>query len=346
MLRAALAMLGPALSGMQVTFAVVRNGVLYFVTDPMELGDPAWSGVLEATTRGQPAGLAVGAPVEAALPLIVAGSTAGVLLARRSSPPLTAAEAALLQLLSSRIAAVIENGRLLDSLTELLAEYMSADVAGALLAGTDEARLGGEQRDVSVLFADLHGFTAYSERNDSAAVVALLNRYFDLAVPAVVDNGGTVSTFIGDAIMGLFGAPRTQPEHPLLAARAALAMRDSVAAMVGDDPDLPRFRIGVNTGPATVGSIGSQRRKLFTAIGDTVNLASRLEGAADVGQVVIGEETYAVIRGFAEVTPLQPLLLKGKAEPVRAWVLHRLRVGSERVIGDQTITGLRREDLV
>ena len=259
---------------------------------------------------------------------------------------MSAAEAALLQLLTSRVAAVIENGRLLDSLTELLAEYMSADVAGTLLSGPEEARLGGETRDVSILFADLMGFTGYSERHDSAAVVALLNRYFDLAVPAVVDNGGTVSTFIGDAIMGLFGAPRRQPEHPLLAARAALALRDSVATMVGDDRALPRFRIAVNTGPATVGSIGSQRRKLFTAIGDTVNLASRLEGAAPVGTVVIGQETYSVLRGIAEVSPLEPLILKGKAEPVRAYILHRLREGSERVIGDQTITGLRREDLV
>jgi class 3 adenylate cyclase len=201
---------------------------------------------------------------------------------------------------------------------------MSPDVATALLADPRQAALGGTLAEVTVLFADLRGFTPFSERAAPHQVVALLNRYYGAAVPRVLAEGGTVVQFVGDAIMALFNAPVPQPDHALRAARAALAMQDAVEAVAEGEHDLPRFRIGVNTGPALVGNIGSAEIRNFTAIGDTVNLAARLETSAPVGRVVIGAATYELIKDVAVVTPIPGLQVKGKAQPVEAYQLQRL----------------------
>jgi class 3 adenylate cyclase len=201
---------------------------------------------------------------------------------------------------------------------------MSPQVATALLADPGQARLGGTLAEVTVLFADLRGFTPFSERNTPADVVALLNRYFGLAVPCVLAEGGTVVQFVGDAIMALFNAPVPQPDHALRAARAGLTMQREIEKVTAGDPDLPRFRVGINTGPALVGNIGSTEMRNFTAIGDTVNLAARLETSAEVGRVVIGQATYVLLGGQAIVTPLGEMQLKGKSLPVPAFELHGL----------------------
>ena len=128
--------------------------------------------------------------------------------------------------------------------------------------------------------------------------------------------------FAGDAVMAIFNAPvRRAPDHAMHAARAALGLQAAVGAIAGDDPGRPRFRAGVNTGPALVGNIGSRAIRNFTAIGDTTNLAARLQTFAEPGQAVIGERTFALIRPSARVRALGTPQLKGKADPIVVYEL-------------------------
>jgi adenylate cyclase len=154
----------------------------------------------------------------------------------------------------------------------------------------------------------------------------MLNQYFGQAVPVLLANGGTVVQFVGDAVMALFNAPARQPDHALRAARAALGMQEVIEALAEREPDWPRFRVGVNTGPALIGNIGSDEFRNFTAIGDTVNLAARLEQeVAEAGQVVIGPATHAAIADLAVARRLKPIEIKGKRHPVAPWVLDSLK---------------------
>jgi adenylate cyclase len=145
-------------------------------------------------------------------------------------------------------------------------------------------------------------------------------------VPVLLANGGTVVQFVGDAVMALFNAPARQPDHALRAARAALGMQAAIEAAAEHQPDWPRFRVGINTGPALIGNIGSDEFRNFTAIGDTVNLAARLEQeVAEAGQVVVGPTTHAAIKHLAIARPLDPIEVKGKRDPVACFVLEGLK---------------------
>lgn len=178
-----------------------------------------------------------------------------------------------------------------------------------------------DSRDVSVLFADLQGFTTFSEQHPPRVVTDMLNEYFTSAIPPVVEQfGGTVDRIVGDALMATFNSTGDQPDHALRAARAALAIQEATGAIADRHPGWPRFRIGVNTGPVAVGLLGTAGGRTYTVIGDTVNLAARLEGTAPVGGVVVGAETARRL-GDARVKPLGPLRVKGKAEAVQAYLL-------------------------
>ena len=203
----------------------------------------------------------------------------------------------------------------------LFRRYLSPEVAAALLADPSQASLGGSTTEVSVLFADLRGFTSFAERSDPAAVVGLLNTYFGAVVPIILGAGGTVVQFIGDAIMAIFNAPVRQPDHPLRAARAALAFQGEVARLADGHPDWPRFRVGIATGPALVGNVGSDEVRSFSAIGDTVNLAARLQTWAPVGQVVVSASTADRLATAATLRPVGSLDLKGKSAAVEAYEL-------------------------
>jgi class 3 adenylate cyclase len=145
-------------------------------------------------------------------------------------------------------------------------------------------------------------------------------------VPVLLANGGTVVQFVGDAVMALFNAPARQPDHALRAARAALGMQAAIEAVAERETDWPRFRVGVNTGPALIGNIGSDEFRNFTAIGDTVNLAARLEQeVAEAGQVVLGPATRDAIKHLAIARPLDPIEVKGKRDPIACWVLEGLK---------------------
>jgi class 3 adenylate cyclase len=220
-------------------------------------------------------------------------------------------------------AAVVERaGREVEAIEGLLTPYLSPQLAARLRDEPGVAELGGEERDVSVLFADLQGFTAFSERHTPAEVLAMLNEYWGRTVPVVLgEHGGMIERFAGDAIMVVFNAAADQPDHALRAARAGLALQQAAEELAAAEPERPRFRVGINTGPAIVGNVGTAEQRSFTAIGDTTNLASRLQTHAEPGQVVIGETTLAAIGGGARAEPLGELQLKGKSGPVAAYVL-------------------------
>jgi adenylate cyclase len=176
-------------------------------------------------------------------------------------------------------------------------------------------------RDISVLFADLAGFTTFSEQHDPQQVATMLNEYFERAIPPLVQrHGGEVDRLIGDALMTTFNTRGDQPDHAQRAARAALEIQAATAAIADRHPTWPRFRVGVNTGEAVVGVLGAHGGRTYTTIGDTVNLAARLEGQAPVGGVALGAETARRLSG-ARTEPLGRLTVKGKEEPVEAYRL-------------------------
>jgi class 3 adenylate cyclase len=209
----------------------------------------------------------------------------------------------------------------LASMRAILRRYFSPDVADAILSDPERQALGGEVAEVTILFADLGGYTAFAGDRPPREVVELLNTLFAAAVPAILVEGGTPVQLPGDAVMAIFGAPRPAPDHARRAASAALAIREAGRRIAGEHEDWPRFRIGLNSGEALVGNIGSDEFRNYTAIGDTVNMAQRFQALAEPGQVVVGPETAARLRDGAELAWLGDVRVKGKTEPVRACVL-------------------------
>lgn len=176
-------------------------------------------------------------------------------------------------------------------------------------------------REISILFADLAGFTSYSESHEPQEVTAMLNEYFGVAIPPVVErNGGEIDRLVGDALMATFNRLGDQPDHAERAARAALEIQERTTEIADAHPDWPRFRAGVNTGDVALTVLGAAGGRTYTAIGDAVNLAARLEAKAPVGGVAIGAETARQLRS-ARTQPLGRVEVKGKAEPVEAHLL-------------------------
>ncbi len=329
LLGQSLALTARAFRADTLRIGLVRDGQLRFVDaagQPAPSADAAALRALYAAAlRGTPlAEQPAGGGTLLALPLTVKNHVVGVLEFERRSGALAERDRWLLRSLASQLSIAIENARLYRQIEGLFRQYMAPSVATTLLADPSQAALGGAIVEISVLFADLRGFTSFSERAAPADVVAMLNRYFGIATPLVLAQGGTVDKFVGDAMMALFNAPARQPDHALRAARAALAMQAAIEPVAAANPGWPRFRVGINTGPALVGNIGAAELRNFTAIGDTVNLASRLESSAESGQIVIGAATYAQLGGAARVRPLGGIAVKGKQAPVEAFVLEGL----------------------
>lgn len=177
------------------------------------------------------------------------------------------------------------------------------------------------RREMSILFADLQGFTTFSEAHEPQEVTAMLNAYFEVAIPSVVGaHGGDVDRLIGDAIMATFNRRGDQPDHAHRAAAAALALQAATAEVAAAHPGWPRFRAAVNTGEVSVSLLGAGGGRTHTVIGDAVNVASRLEAKAPVGGVAISAATRALLPG-AQTAPLGALALKGKTDAIEAYVL-------------------------
>jgi adenylate cyclase len=183
----------------------------------------------------------------------------------------------------------------------------------------DETAAG--KREVSVLFADLAGYTSFSDGRDPREVTAMLNAYFQVAIPPIVrEHGGQVDSLAGDAIMATWGTRGDQPDHAERAVRAAAAVQSETARIAGQHPDWPRFRIAVNSGEALVGVVGAESGRSYTVIGDTVNVAARLERRAPVGGVVVGGATLRAVPGL-RATSLGEVEVRGKREAVDAYML-------------------------
>jgi adenylate cyclase len=214
-----------------------------------------------------------------------------------------------------------------DRVKSAFARYVSQQVLDSVLKSDGSAiQLSGDRRQISVLFSDIRGFSTMSENLPPEKVVKLLNEYFERMVDVIFRNKGTLDKFIGDGLMVIFGAPEDdayQEEHAL---RTALEMQHELELMaVNWEAEGIRIRvgIGINSGPAVVGNIGSSRRMEYTAIGDTVNLASRLESATkDFGVgILVSEYTYNAVRGAFPFKPMGAVQVRGRSEPVLAYSL-------------------------
>jgi adenylate cyclase len=200
--------------------------------------------------------------------------------------------------------------------------FVSKDVYDQLVADPAAARVGGARREMSVLFADIRGFTTMTERGRPEDVVAQLNEYFSRMVDVVFTHRGTIDKFVGDMVMALFGAPVADPDHADHAVRAALGMLAALSTLnatwaENGKPPL-EIGIGVNSGDMVAGIIGSDTVMSYTVIGDAVNLGSRLESLnKEYGtRLIISEATRARLKGQYDMKPLGAVTVKGKSEPV------------------------------
>jgi adenylate cyclase len=206
---------------------------------------------------------------------------------------------------------------------ELFGRYISPQIAKEIVSRADEGdlHLGGEEREVSVLFADIRGFTQISEQLSPEDVVKMLNTYLSIVADAVVQHDGIVNKFAGDNIMAVWNAPQSQPEHALLAIRAAWEAQQKLAELrQRDTRPLPvQFGIGINTGIALAGNVGSAGRTEYTVIGDSINTASRICSSTPGGEVWIGVETYNQIKDYIEAEELESQSFKGKEAPITVY---------------------------
>jgi adenylate cyclase len=198
--------------------------------------------------------------------------------------------------------------------------YLAPSIVDRLAESEAELRLGGERREITVMFADLSGFTALSTRLPPEELMAVTNTYHAMMVEAVEATGGYVNQFLGDAVMAIWGAPLADPDHAASAARAALRIVDKImqAKAEADAQGVPGYavKIGINTGPAVVGNVGAPKRYNYTAVGETVNIAARLESVPeDYGcRIVVGPVTAAAIGDRFALCELDWIKVKGKDE--------------------------------
>jgi class 3 adenylate cyclase len=234
-----------------------------------------------------------------------------------------------------------------DFIRNAFGRYVSPEVAKTLLESPEGLRLGGHKREVTVLMSDLRGYTRFAERGDPARVMEVLNGYLARMADLVIAHGGTINEFIGDAIFAVFGAPLDQPDHAERAAAAALAMQGAMDELNREHAarGWPRFEmgIGVNTGEAVVGNIGSEQRAKYAVVGAAVNLAARVEGCTVGGQIFVTTSTLERIRDLAEVAEPVRVELKGIAEPVLLYELRAIggrfaqRLGAADMAGDPRV---------
>jgi adenylate cyclase len=237
----------------------------------------------------------------------------------------------LLTALANYAAVAVERARLNQKIVaeekkrERLGRFLSPQVTNRILAASDSqsATLGvPEVREVSVLFADIVGFTSMSEKMSPAAVALLLSDYLSRMTDVIFKYEGTLDKYIGDAIMAVFGAPLDMTDHASRAIKAALEMQERLAEFNADRKAGPhlRIRIGINSGKAVAGEIGSVNKKEYTVLGDTVNIASRLESSvAKPGMLVVGENTHSQVAGQFETKSLGSFTLKGKEKEVNVY---------------------------
>ena len=325
-------------SGTWITaFAPIRNGP----GPPIAVLDVDYSVTVYLARLAAVRNTIAGASLLGALAAVILG----VLVARRVAGPIAAltATAARVQAgdlnVTLRVRSRDEVGRLTrafndmieglrqrDFIRDTFGRYVSPEVAQELLASPEARRLGGEKREVTVLMSDLRGYTRFAELGDAADVMVVLNGVLARMTEVIIAHGGTINEFIGDAIFAIFGAPLDHADHAERAAACAVAMQLAMAEVNDAHArrGLPRLEmgIGLNTGEAVVGNIGSEKRTKYGVVGSVVNLAARVEACTVGGQVLLAPSTYARVRDLVEVSPPLPVEMKGLREPL---LLYELR---------------------
>ena len=211
--------------------------------------------------------------------------------------------------------------RKLEAQRRLLERMVSPAVLNQI--NPDSLQIGGQLRDITVLFADIRGFTSYSEKQSPAALVAVLNRYLAAGAEAVLDQEGTVDKFLGDAVMAWFNAPLPQADHTLRAVKAALALKSAVEKLHSELPPEAHlsFGVGIHYGEAVLGWIGTEKRLEYTAIGDCVNTTKRIQENSAKNQILVSKAAYERVKDWVEAIPFSPLKVKGKSEVVEVYEL-------------------------
>jgi class 3 adenylate cyclase len=181
--------------------------------------------------------------------------------------------------------------------------------------------LGGKHAEITTLFADIRGFTTYSEMLSPEDLVSVLNRYLKASADAVLEQEGTIDKFMGDGMMAWFNAPIPQKDHTLRAVRAALKIRDSISYL---HKELPKeahlsFGVGIHFGDAVLGLVGTEQRVDYTAIGDSINTAKRIQENSEAGQILISEDAYKKVSKRIQTNPVDPIRAKGKREPLKVY---------------------------
>ena len=206
---------------------------------------------------------------------------------------------------------------------KMFSSYVSKRIVDELIRDPSKAKLGGDRKEITVLFSDIRGFTSFSEKHQPEEVVSLLNEYLGAMTNIVFEHEGTLDKFVGDAIMALWGAPVGQPDHAERAVKCALAMIEKLKELqkkwASEGRHVIDIGIGINTGDMVVGNMGAEGKKMdYTVIGDNVNLGARLEGLTRQynNHIIISEFTYAKVKEIAQVNELGSVIVKGKQKPV------------------------------
>jgi len=217
---------------------------------------------------------------------------------------------------------------------KMFSSYVSKRIVDELIRDPDKAKLGGERKEITVLFSDIRGFTTFSEKYEPEEVVSILNEYLGAMTDIVFAHDGTLDKFVGDAIMALWGAPVGQPDHAERAIRCALDMIQRLKELqekwAAEDKPVLDIGIGINTGEMVVGNMGADGKKMdYTVIGDHVNLGARVEGLTRQynNHIIITEFTYGKVNNVAEVKALGTVTVKGKEKPVEIYDLVGVKEG-------------------
>ncbi len=304
--------------------AIVALWAVWSIAELPPLDDPT------PTESGSALMIALGVPT--AVGFAGAAARYVIIASRRRAGLLVAIAAAWVLLAETALAvAVTDNWRLSWWMWHVLMIAAFAAIATAAARMPADERfsdlylddVAAGTREVSVLFADLKGFSRFAEENSPDAVRAMLNAYFEAVLPGIRAVGGRVDRFIGDALMVTFNVSVEQPDHAVRAARAALEFQRAAGQVADRNPNWPRFRAGISTGEAGVGVVGDGRQRDYTVLGDTVNVAAHIEALAPVGTVAISDATRRALPN-ARVTSLGTVTLKTRAEPTQIWRLDGL----------------------
>jgi adenylate cyclase len=203
----------------------------------------------------------------------------------------------------------------------ILDKVVSPEVAEEMVKG--EITLGGENREVTTLFADVRGFTSMTEGMEPQEVITMLNQYMEHAAAAVEAEGGVVDKYVGDAVMAIFGAPVSHDDDSLRAVRAALKIKENISLLneerkLNNEPEI-KVGIGINTGVAVAGNMGSVNRLNYTVLGETVNVAARLSSNAGPAEILVSQQTYEKVKSHIRAEPIQPQSMKGISKPLKVF---------------------------